>query len=133
MAVTVDRRAVGRGAATYLAIAAPCGLLIALLHGSDASGHESTLWIAAALLVIVVAPVVGGAVSGALQGAPLVHGAAAVALPAGLFLLVRAAVGEVQGTLTAAQAVTFVLYLVVFTALGMLGGYVGFRRRQHLA
>jgi hypothetical protein len=133
MAVTVDRRAVGRGAATYLAIAAPCGLLIALLHGSDASGHESTLWIAAALLVIVVAPLAGGGVAGTAQEAPLIHGALAVAAPAGSFLVVRGIVGGLQGTLTATQVVTFVLYLVVFTALGMLGGYLGFRRRQHLA
>jgi hypothetical protein len=133
VAVTLDRRAVGRGAATYLAIAAPCGLLIALLHGSDTSGHESTLWIAAALLVIVIAPLLGGAVAGSAQQSPLIHGALAVAAPAGVFLALRAIVGRVQGTLTATQVVTFVLYLVVFTALGMLGGYVGFRRRQHLA
>jgi hypothetical protein len=117
----------------YLAIGAPCGLVIALLHGSDKSGHESNLWIAAALAVIVVAPIVGGAVAGAAQQSPLVHGALAVAAPAGLFLLVRSLVGELQGTLDATQAVSFVLYLVVFTALGMLGGYVGFRRRQRLA
>jgi ABC-type Na+ efflux pump permease subunit len=133
LAVTLDRRAVGRGASGYLAIAAPCGLLIALLHGSDTSGHESTLWIVAALLVIVVAPIVGGAVAGSAQESPLLHGAVAVAAPAGAFLVVRAIVGGVQGTLTATQVVTFVLYLVVFTALGMLGGYVGFRRRQRLA
>jgi hypothetical protein len=42
-------------------------------------------------------------------------------------------VGAGQGTLTATQAVNFLLFLVVFTSLGMLGGYLGFRRRQRLA
>ncbi|MDQ6617911.1 MAG: hypothetical protein M3083_25000 [Actinomycetota bacterium] len=133
MAVAVDRRALGRGVATYLAISAPCGLLISLLKGSDSRGRESNLWIVAALLVIVVAPMVAGAVAGTTQDSPLIHGALAVAAPAGLFLVVRALVGAVRGTLTSTQVVTFVLYLVVFTALGMLGGYLGFRRRQHLA
>jgi uncharacterized membrane protein len=85
------------------------------------------------LLVIVVAPLAGGGVAGTAQEAPLIHGALAVAAPAGSFLVVRGIVGGLQGTLTATQVVTFVLYLVVFTALGMLGGYLGFRRRQHLA
>lgn len=133
MAVAVDRQAIGRGAATYLAIAAPCGLLIALLGGSDRAGHESTLWILAALMIIVVAPLVAGGVAGGRQPTPLVHGALAVGVPAAVFLVVRGLVGAIQGTLTGAQAVTFLLYLAVFTALGMLGGYVGFRRRQHLA
>lgn len=133
MALAVDWRALGRGVAAYVAIAAPCGLLIALLQGSDQPGHESNLWIAAALLIIVVAPFVAGAVAGAAQPSPMVHGALAVAAPAAMFLVVRAVVGVVRGNLTAAQVATFVLYLVVFTALGMLGGYVGFRRRQHLA
>ena len=133
MAVAVDRRAIGRGAATYLAIAAPCGLLIALVGGADKSGHESTLWIVAALAIIVVAPLAGGGVAGARQPTPLVHGALAVGLPAAVFLAVREVVGEVRGNLSGAEAVTFLLYLAVFTALGMLGGYLGFRRRQHLA
>jgi len=119
--------------AAYLAIGVPSGLLIALLHGSDKSGHESNLWIAAAVAVIVVAPIVGGAVAGAAQQSPLMHGAVAVAGPAGVFLVARALVGAFQGTLDAAQGVTFLLYLVVFTGLGMLGGYVGFRRRERLA
>ncbi len=56
MALALDRRAVRRGMAAYLAIAAPCGLLIALLHGSDHPGHESGLWVVAAVVIIVVRP-----------------------------------------------------------------------------
>jgi hypothetical protein len=133
VAVTLDHRALGRGMVTYLGIAAPCGLLIALLKGSDPVGHESNLWLAAALVIIVIAPFVAGAVAGGAQAAPMVHGAVAVAVPAGAFLLIRSVVGAVQNRLAATDVVSFLLYLVVFTALGMLGGYMGFRRRQHLA
>ncbi len=133
MALALDRRAIGRGISAYLAIAVPCGLLIALLHGSDTKGHESNLWIAAAVVVVLVAPFVGGAVAGAAQPSPLVHGAVAVALPAGAFLVISSIVRATEGRMGAADGVTFVLYLVVFTGLGMLGGYVGFRRRQRLA
>jgi len=129
----MDRQALRRGAVTYLAMAAPCGLVIALTGGSKTSGNESPLWIVAAVVVIVAAPLVAGMVAGGAQAAPLVHGAAAVAIPAGVFLVVRVAVGAAQHTLVASEVVTFVLYLAVFTALGMLGGYLGFRRRQHLA
>jgi hypothetical protein len=133
VALNLDRRALGRGTAIYLAIAAPCGLIIAALHGSDTTGHESSLWVVAAVVIIVVAPLLAGALAGGGQPSPLVHGALAVAIPSGAFLTIRAAVGLARGNLTAAQVVTFALYLAVFTALGMLGGYVGFRRRQHLA
>lgn len=146
MALAVDRRAVGRGMGAYLAVAAPSGLLIALLHGSDTKGQESNLWTVAAVLVILVAPIIGGivaggaprvqgasAVAGGAQQSPLVHGALAVAGPAGVFLVARAIVGAAQGGLGAAQVVRFALYLVVFTSLGMFGGYAAFRRRQRLA
>ena len=132
MALTIDHRALGRGMATYLAIAAPCGLLIAVWHGSDKPGQESSVWVAAALAIIVVAPLVAGAVAGRDQRAPLIHGALAVVAPAGLFFALRAGAGGAQGTLTTLQVVRFVLYLVVFTSLGMLGGYLGFRRRQRV-
>jgi hypothetical protein len=119
--------------AVYLAIAAPCGLLIALLHGSDTTGHESNLWVAAALVIVVIAPTAAGAVAGGAQRTPLVHGAVAVAVPSGVFLVIRSLVGVARGNLAAPDVVTFILYLVVFTALGMLGGYLGFRLRQRLA
>ena len=132
MAVAVDRRAVGRGIVAYLAVAVPCGVVL-WLGGSTKSGHESNLWVAAALATVLVAPLLAGAVAGGAQRAPLVHGALAVAAPAGAFLVIRLIVGIAGGTLTAAQAANFVLFLVVFTSLGMLGGYLGFRRRQRLS
>jgi hypothetical protein len=123
----VDWRAISRGMAAYITIAVPCVLVIALLHGNDPVGQESNLWVVAAVAIILVAPVVGGAVAGANQPrTPLSHGAAAVYLPAGAFLLVRSVVGLVNGSLTAAQVLSFLLFLMVFTGLGLAGGYLGF-------
>jgi ABC-type Na+ efflux pump permease subunit len=121
-----------RGAAAYLVIAVPCALVISLAHGHDTPGQESSLWVVAAVLVLLVAPVVGGLVAGTAQpSAPLTHAAAAVGVPAGLFLVVRIIVGLVRGSLTAGQVVSFLLYLVVFTGLAVVGGYLAFRRRSH--
>jgi hypothetical protein len=126
----LDRRALGRGASIYLLIAVPCGLLIALLHGNDPRGHESGLWVVAAVLVLLVAPVVAGAAAAAAtRAAPLTHAAVAVCLPAGVFLIGRILVGLAQGRLTATQVVSFALYLVVFTGLAMVGGWLGFWRK----
>lgn len=130
----LDWRAVGRGAAAYLTIAIPCGLIIAVWHGNDPVGQESSLWVVAFVLVILVAPLVGGAVAGAARPrAPLSHGAAAVSLPAGLFVLGRMAAGLVEGSLTATQVVSFVLFLMVFTGLGVVGGYLAFRHTTRAA
>lgn len=123
----VDWSAIARGAAAYLAITVPCGLLIVLVHGQDPVGQESNLWVVAAVAVIIVAPLIGGAVAGAAQPrTPLSHGAAAVYLPSGAFLLVRTAVGLVEGSLTAQQIFSFLLFLMVFTGLGLAGGQLGF-------
>jgi hypothetical protein len=128
--IRLNWRAVGRGAAAYLAIALPCALLIALTHGNDNTGQESNLWVVAAVLVIFVAPLVGGAVAAAAQPrAPLSHGAAAIGLPAGAYLLVRVVAGAVEGSLTGAQVASFVLFLMVFTGLAVIGAYLAFRHR----
>jgi len=127
--IRLDWRAVARGAAAYLAIALPCALLIALTHGNDNTGQESNLWVLAAVLVILVAPLVGGAVAATAQPrAPLSHGAAAVGLPAGAYLLVRIVAGAVEGSLTGAQVASFVLFLMVFTGIAVIGAYFAFRR-----
>jgi hypothetical protein len=124
----LDGRAVGRGVAGYLVIAVPCGIVIATVKGNGASGHGSSPWTIAAVLVLLVAPVVGGALAGrARPEAPLAHGAAAGLAPAGVFLLLRTMVGLVAGSLTLAQLLSFLLFLQVFTGLGMLGGYLAAR------
>jgi hypothetical protein len=119
--------------ATYVAIGAGSGLVIALFLGSQTNGHESTLWVLAALTIIVVAPLAAGVVAGGAQRSPHIHGALAVAVPFAAFLVIRAGAAVVQGRVTATAVVTSILFLVIFTALGMLGGYLGFRRRQRLA
>jgi len=125
----LDAGALGRGIATYLGIAVPCGLIIALLHGNDAKGQESSLWILAALMVFVAGPVVAGAVAGSAQPrTPLTHGALSVAVPAIAFFVIWAIVRLSQGTLTATKVLTFVLYVGVVTGFSLLGGYIGFRR-----
>ena len=122
-----DWAAIGKGAAAYLAITVPCGLIIAVVHGQDPVGQESNLWVVAAVVIILIAPLVGGGVAGAAQPrTPLSHGAAAVYLPAGGFLLVRTGIGLVQGSLTAQQVLSFVLFLMVFTGLGLAGGHLGY-------
>jgi hypothetical protein len=138
MAITLDRQALGRGIATFVGIAIPCGLLIAL-DGSSGSGgsggakQESVLWVIAALLIFLVAPIVAGVVAGAAQRSPFVHGGLAVAVPAGVFLVVRAFIGVARGDLSGSEVASFLLYLAIVVGLGMLGGYMGFRRRQRLA
>jgi len=129
----LDPRAVVRGATGYLAVAVPSGIAIAALKGNDSVGRESNLWVLAAVLVLLVAPLAGGGLAGRAQpDAPLVHGAAAVGLPAAALLLIRAVVGLVQGNLTLAQTVSFVLFVQVFTGLAMLGAYLASRRKGEL-
>lgn len=123
----LDRRALIRGAVAYLIIAVPCGLLIAVAQPGDTSG----LWAAAAVLVFLVAPVAGGAFAASAAGhrSPLTHAAVAVGGPAAIFLVIRLVVGIGRGNLTATQVVSFILYLVVFTGLAMVGGYAAFWRK----
>lgn len=129
----LDPRAVARGATGYLVVAVPSGIAIAALKGNDSVGRESNLWVLAAVLVLLVAPFVGGALAGQAQpDTPLAHGAAAVGLPAAALLFVRALVGLVRGDLTLAQAVSFVLFVQVFTGLAMLGAYLASRRKGEL-
>jgi hypothetical protein len=132
MAVALDRLALRRGITTYLAIAAPAGLLAGLFDGSTSGGGDAVL-VLAALAIFVVAPIVAGVVAGGAQMSPFVHGAVAVAVPGVAFLVIRSMVGVARGDLTAVDVVTFVLYLVIEVGLGMLGGYVAFRRRHRLA
>jgi hypothetical protein len=47
-----------------------------------------------------------------------------------LFLIGRSIYGAANGTLTAADVVSFLLYLLVFIGLAIGGGYLAFRRAQ---
>jgi hypothetical protein len=123
-----------RGAFAYLVIAVPSALVISLTHGNDTPGKESDFWVLAAILVLLVAPVIGGFVAGAARlSAPLSHAAAAVGIPATIFLVIRVIAGLAQGSLSAGQVVSFLLYLVVFIGLAVVGGYLAFRSRSRTA
>jgi len=124
-------RPIIRGAIAYLVIAVPSALVISLTHGNDTPGQESNFWFLAAVLVLLVAPVVGGFVAGAARPTgPLSHAAAAVGIPGGIFLVIRVIVGLARGSLTAGQVMSFLLYLVVFVGLAVVGGYLAFRHRS---
>jgi hypothetical protein len=126
--IGLDWRAVGRGAAVFLAVSVPCLVLLNTTHGNDTTGQESILWVLAAIVGVVVAPLAGGAAAGAAQRrAPLSHGAAAVGLPVGTSIVVRIALGAADGSLTLAQLVTFVLFTMVVTGLAIVGAYMAFR------
>jgi hypothetical protein len=123
-----------RGAIAYLVIAVPSALIVSLAHGNDTPGKESGFWVLAAILVLLVAPVIGGFVAGSAQPTrPFSHAAAAVGIPATAFLVIRFIVGLARGTLSAGQAMSFLLYLVVFVGLAVVGGYLAFRSRSRMA
>ncbi len=124
-----------RGAGAFLLIAAPCGVLIAVLHGPHLSNARETLLAVAVVLLVLVAPVVGGATASAAAGerAPLTQAAVAVGVPTALFVVIRVIDGIIRGTIDGALVTTLVLYLLILTGLAVLGSYVTFRRRSSRA
>jgi len=127
---SLDVRAVGAGALTTLAFGVPPVLLVQAVQGG-AARHDAGLRVIAALVAIVVAPLIGGVVAARHQpGAALTHGglAASAGYAGDVVLAVarRAVTGGGAPPLRLLPA--FVLFLVVFSSLGMLGGYAVFRR-----
>ncbi|MGH9125878.1 MAG: hypothetical protein ACRDZ8_14300 [Acidimicrobiales bacterium] len=129
MAVTLDRRSLGRGVATYLAITVPSGIVVALVGSSNSTGSAAVLAIAG-VLIFAVAPLAAGFRAGSGQRAPYVHGGLSVALPASAYLLVWLVDHLIRGKVNGADVVTFLLYFLIEVGLGMLGGYLGFRRSR---
>jgi hypothetical protein len=125
---TLDRRAVAIGALWHLVLAVPFGGLVAVLKSNDAPGHESNLWVVAAFLAVLVAPTVGGYEAGKRQPrTALMHSAVAVGLASGAIVVVRFVVW--LATHDQLHIVTLFLYLYITVCLGVVGGYVAFRRR----
>jgi hypothetical protein len=122
----LDHRAIWRGMRVYLFIAVPCGVLAEVVHSGGL--------LAVVEILLLVAPIVGGAVA-AERGdrAPLTQAAVAVTAPTAAFFLVRLLVGAARGNLDAALVISLALYLVIVVGLGILGGYIGFRRRTRTA
>jgi hypothetical protein len=95
--------------------------------------HSSGL-LALVEILLLVAPIIGGAVAASSgERAPLTQAAVAVTAPTAAFFLVRVLVGAARGKLGATLVVSLVLYLVIVVGLGILGGYLGFRRRTRTA
>jgi hypothetical protein len=118
----LDHSATWRGMRAYLVIAVPCGVLAEVVHSGGL--------LAVVVILLLVAPVVGGAYAASSgDRAPLTQAAVAVAAPTAAFFLLRLLVGAARGKLDAALIVSLALYLVIVVGLGLLGGYVGFRRR----
>jgi putative membrane protein (TIGR04086 family) len=124
---TLDRRAVLIGGLWHLALAVPFGVLVSLLKNQDSPGQESNLWVIAAVLAVVVAPTVGGYQAGKRQPSRgLLHSAVAVGAASGAIVVVRFAVWLF--TRDNLHPLTLFLYLYVTVSLGMVGGYVAYRR-----
>ena len=118
----LDRRAVAIGGVTAAVIALP-----SLIVGAAVSDEDgSNLAVVALVLILFVAPFVGGAVGARNQRAtPFIHGAAAAALGWLVIVahaLVRVALGHdiVPGYL--------LITGIINVSVGMLGGYASFRR-----
>jgi hypothetical protein len=122
----LDHGAVLRGTRAFLVIAVPCGVLAEVVHSGGL--------LAVVEILLLVAPIIGGAVAASAgDRAPLTQAAVAVTVPTAAFFLVRVLVGAARGKLGAALVVSLVLYLVIVVGLGILGGYLGFRRRTRTA
>lgn len=129
----LDGRVVAAGALVTLAVAVPPALVVRIVRGSEV-GTASGPWVVATLLAVFVAPVAGGAYAGTRRPrTALVHGAVAAGLgyvaDAVLTVVRRAAFPPAGGTTSLVRlAPTFVLFLFLFVSLGLLGGYLAFRR-----
>jgi hypothetical protein len=118
----LDHGAIWRGTRAYLFIAVPCGVLAEVVHSGGLLDVVEIL--------LLVAPIIGGAVAASSgDRAPLTQAAVAVTAPTAAFFLVRLLVGAARGNLDAALVISLALYLVIVVGLGILGGYIGFRRR----
>jgi hypothetical protein len=122
----LDHRAIWRGARAFLLIAVPCGVVAEIVHSGGL--------LAIVDILLLVAPIIGGAVAAATgDRAPLTQAALAVTGPTAVFFVVRILVGGARGKLGATLIVSLVLYLVIEVGLALLGGYIGFRRRTRTA
>jgi hypothetical protein len=123
----LDHRAIWRGTRAYLIIAVPFGVLSTVFNSAGLQ--------AVAALLLLAGSTVGGAVAAATgRRAPLTQAAIAVAIPTVLyFFVVKILDAIIRGKLDAILIVSLALYLVVLVGLGILGGYLSFRRRTRTA
>jgi hypothetical protein len=125
----VDRAAVARGALVEIALIIPTAILVAVAtHGDPLT--TSNLWVVE-VAIILVAPVIAGAVAARGQGrAPLTHGAVAAAVGyAGVVVIGGVKrIFDGRGFYSASAVVLILLLLCITVTLGMTGAYLTFRR-----
>jgi putative membrane protein (TIGR04086 family) len=124
----LDIRSVITGALTTLIVSLPAGLIGRALAGND---ENSNTWIVFGLLVLV-GPVLGGAIAARRhRRSAMVHGAAAATLAWVVTIVI-----SVTGKLIDGKPVPILSSLLVgfmFVSLGIIGGYVTFRREVRSA
>lgn len=115
-------RAIGVGAATCLAIAAPAAVIQANL--ANHPGLDQSNWVYVTLLAILVAYLVGGAVAGSIAlDSPMINGATATLITFGIVQLVAAVIRVVAGDGINLLALPFNALLAA--AIGTVGGGIG--------
>ncbi len=128
-AASIDRVAVLKGAALEILLIIPTAILVAVAtHGDPLT--TSNLWVIE-VLVILVAPVIAGAVAAhGHEEAPLTHGAVAAAIGyAGVVLIGGVKrIFDGRGFYSASAVVLILLLLCITVTLGMTGSYLMFRR-----
>ena len=111
------------GAVVQAAIAIPALIIGSAVNGGD----ESNAAVVALVLVLFVAPFVGGAIAAMDERSmPYVHGAVAAGL--GWLAVVLHALGRLVFGNGSPNAATLVVTGIVNVSIGMLGGYFSFRR-----
>jgi putative membrane protein (TIGR04086 family) len=115
--VNVDVRSVILGSLVSLAIIVPVALIARLVVGDD---DTSSAWGGAFTVFIMVATLVGSGYAGRRQPeTPMIHGAAAGALT---YVIARVVSAALSGDVP--NVIALVLALLVFAALGAIGGFV---------
>ena len=105
------------------------GAASALRH-HDRAFNQSNLWVAAVVIALVVAPGAGGYVAGTSRPrTAMTHGAWAAGLAftaTAVIAVIRAAVRG--GVAWGGLVTSLVLFGVLFSSVGMIGGFIAFRR-----
>ncbi len=122
----LDLAAIRAGAIVCLAIAAPAALIQSILADEDAGRNQSN-WVLVALLAIVVAYLVGGAVAGKRAfDTPFIHGATAT-MAAFAIVQVIGGIGRIARG-DGLSPVALVFNLLLAGSIGVVGAWFGARR-----
>jgi hypothetical protein len=119
VAVTIDARAVTRGALGAIGLFAPVALVLHALSGGD---KDSNAWIPL-VFVFLFAFMFGGWLAAYDRPAtPLVHGASASAAGFAAVLVVVLLVKAIAGTASLGAVIAGIVFLEIAAGLGLVGG-----------